>query len=734
MGNKQSKERSAAAPPAAPAAPEAVAPIAATSVSALLPPSLPTVRNNLTSEQPAGPAVGAEVAPIAADETFPVAYENFDVSVDPREDFYHYVNKGWMDHNPIPADKTRYGAFEVLADKNDKLLKAILEKVSQPTEPKTLLGEFFASAIDEAQSERVGIDAVKDLLINIKSVSSAEDVVLAAAALHKGAIGHPLWEVQVMPDLKNSDMNLLYLEQSGLGLPDRDYYFDEDKADKREAYKAYIAQIFELAGENDDVKAKVDAIYAVELVMAEATWTRIKRRDVEASYNPHTVDELKAANPNIAWSAYFKTLHFTSEGAFNNTLSVDNPDFFRKIDQLFVETSIEDWRHYLTFHVLRAVAPYASKAFVDASFEFEQKVLSGQQEPKPLWQRVLDPIGAYIPDALSKPYVADNFPPAAKAQLLEVAEYLSDALRQQITNLNWMEDATKAKAMEKLDTLYTKIGYPDTWREYRAAVSRDQSYLQNLRLVKAEEVARILDKAGTKVDRSEWYMPAFMVNAYYNPTANEQVYPAAILQPPFYYPPTAERPLGYPAFTFGAIGVVVGHEMTHGFDDQGNQFDAKGNMVNWWTPQDKQNFKDRVQVIIDQFNEYTVHGVNVKGELTQGENAADLGGCKISFLALQAYVKAKGIKIEDFVVKDPKGVGKDIVLTMNQQFWVSTAQLWRHNITKDAALMRIAMDPHAPGFHRTVGPLSNLQEFWTEYNVQEGQGMRRAADKIVQIW
>ncbi|KAJ3152470.1 hypothetical protein HDU89_001157 [Geranomyces variabilis] len=690
----------------------------------------------------------ASVQTTAGGDKLPLVYEDFDTSYKPDDDFYHYCNKGWMDANPIPSDKTRYGSFEILADKNDEKLKVILERVSAADAPRTLLGDFFAAASDHALAERVGLSAVQDVLDAIDKLQAPKDVVaFAGSVLHKELIGRPLWEISIEPDAKDSDTMLLFIEQSGLGLPDRDYYFDEDKASQREAYKAYIGQLFKLADsklQDADVKAAVDAVYAIETRLAESTQTRIARRDVEAHYNKQTVDELRAATPNIPWSAYFKAIHFADEKEFNNCLNVDHPPFLKRVSDLLGEVAIEQWRFYLRFHTLRAAAPYISKVFVDASFEFELKTLSGQAAQKPLWKRILDPIGTYIPDALSRVYVEEHFPAEAKAQLLEVVQYLGDALRHQIKNLTWMEDATKAKALEKLDTLVTKIGYPDKWKQYQSPVSREKAYYQNLRLIKAEHLARELSKAGKPVDKSEWFMPAFMVNAYYNPQANEQVYPAAILQPPFFYLPTATdktsqahgsglAPIAYPALTFGGIGLVIGHEMTHAFDDQGRSFDARGNMVNWWTEKDEKTFKERVQVIITQFDEYIVHGAHVKGQLTQGENVADLGGCKVSFLAMQNYCKAKGITIPDMVIKSRDGKN-EIRLTPEQQFFVSTAVLWRHNITKENALLRIETDPHSPGFHRVVGPLSNLQEFWTAFNVPEGAPMRRPADKIVEIW
>ncbi|KAJ3157583.1 hypothetical protein HDU86_003235 [Geranomyces michiganensis] len=677
----------------------------------------------------------------------PLAYADFDLSYKPQDDFYHYCNKGWMDANPIPADKTRYGAFEILADKNDEKLRAILDRVSKADAPRTLLGDFYAAACDQALADCVGLDAIRDVLDAIDKLKATADVVpFLGSVMHKEMIGRALFEIGVAPDAKDSETMLLSLEQSGLGLPDRDYYFAEDKESQRVAYKAYIGQLLKLADAklgDSELEAAVNAIYDIEKQLAESTQTRIERRDVEKMYNKQTADELRAATPNIPWAAYFKNIHFADEKEFNNCLTVDNPAFFKKVSDLLGEVAIEKWRWYLRFHALRAAAPFMSKAFVDASFEFELKTLNGQAAQKPLWKRIIGPIGEYIPDALSKVYVEEHFPAEAKAQLLEVAHFIGEAFRKRIAELTWMEDVTKSKALEKLDTLVTKIGYPDKFIDYRAPVSRDKAYYQNLRLVKAERMNRDLNKAGKPVDKSEWYMPAFMVNAYYNPQANEHVYPAAILQPPFFYlPDKTEKhdahgselpPMKYPALTFGGIGMVISHENSHSYDDQGRAFDARGNMTNWWTEKDDRAFKERVQVIIEQYDAYKVHGVNVKGQLTQGENVADLGGCKLAFYAMQDYCKAKGITIPDMVIKSLDGKN-EIRLTPEQQFFASNAILWRHNITKENALLRIETDPHAPGVYRVNGPMSNLPEFWNAFNVSEGAAMRRPADKLVDIW
>ncbi|KAI8909905.1 hypothetical protein DFJ77DRAFT_471223 [Powellomyces hirtus] len=673
----------------------------------------------------------------------PSELANFDLSVNPGDHFYDYVNKGWTDKNPIPGDKSRWGTFEQLSDQNDLILKDILEGLSKaPT--KTLLGEFYLSAMDEALVEKAGLDPVKEILNKIDTtVKTPADVVTFVATLHKKQIGEPLWHIYVESDAKNAGMQIIILGQGGLGMPDRDYYFDEDdtKKETRIKYRTYMAALFQLEDPTRDasqIDAMVDAVYAIEETLAQSFWTRIERRDPERMYNITTISELAKTTQHIPWAAYFENVGYADEAAFGTKFSVECPNSMKKLDELLMNVDIEHWRHYLRFHILKESAPYLSDAFVNASFEFEQKTLTGQAQIKPRWQRVRAAISDFIPDTLSQPYVERVFPKEAKSQLNEYVEYVRSALRQRLEALDWMQDKTKVTAFKKLEVLKVKVGYPDRWEKHdgplEKSVAAAKPYYENIRLVAEADQARKLAKAGKPIDWNDWLMPSFMVNAYFDPSRNEMAYPAAILQPPMFYPPTPEHPEGYPAFSFGAIGAVIGHEATHSYDDQGSQYDESGNLRNWWAAEDRAEFERRAKVMIEQYNEYIVHGQHVKGELTQGENIADLGGLKIAFLAMQKYMHDKG-RLPDYTMTDDDGTkNKTLTLTPEQQFFVSAAQLWRNNITKENALMRITLDPHAPGVYRVLGPLANLPEFWAAFDVKENQPMRRPADKIVQIW
>ncbi|KAI8822890.1 endothelin-converting enzyme 1 [Fimicolochytrium jonesii] len=667
----------------------------------------------------------------------PVEAANFDLSVNPADDFYSYVNGGWLKTHDIPADKSRYGVFEQLIDSNDDLLKSILEEVIDPSNKPSMLGEFYRSGVDEALSNKAGLTPVQDILDKISGVKTAKDAVeLAGKDLHVQQIGGPFWSAHVNPDAKNSVWEILELYQSGLGLPDRDYYFDEDKKEIREKYHTFIADLFQLADKSlskSDADSIAKAIYDVELELAKSSLTMSERRDPEATYNKKTVKELAVLAPEVEWEAYFKSIGYENVDAFGGFVILDNPKFFTKISELLKSVSIKDWQNYLRFNALRGSAPYLSKEFVDLRFAFYGTVLTGQAEIKPRWKRVLDTISSAIPDSLSVAYIARAFPQEAKAQADELVQLVIAALEEKLKVLDWMEDATRAKALEKLKAMRPKIGFPDKWEDYGAAlesaVLHTKPWFENVRLVNAADSQRMYKRVNKPVDRNRWEMPAYMVNAYFHPSLVEIVFPAAILAPPFFF---HGEDGGAPAFSFGAIGAVIGHEITHGFDDQGKQFDAHGNLVNWWTEGDAKRFNERAKVIIEQYNEYVTFGQNVKGDLTQGENIADLGGLKIAYLAFQKY-QAKHGRVPDYIVRDAQGT-EILRLTPEQQVFVSWAQVWRNTIRKENALMRITTDPHSPGNYRANGPLSNLAEFWEAFGVKEGDGMRRVGEKLVNIW
>src|SRR5437660_1048440 len=670
-------------------------------------------------------AVGlrASVQPQSAQNAPPLDPKNVDPSVKPGDDFFSYANGAWIKRTEIPPEYSRWGAFNELIERNNDSLHTIAAKTSQtPVDPKLApetqkVGDYYASGMDDKAIEAARTQPLAEEFQKIDSIKDQQDVLAEIAHLHSIGI-NAFFDFGAGQDAKDSTRDIAQAVQGGLGMPDRDYYTkqDADMKQKREKYVAHVTKMLTLLGDPAD-KAAEDAkkILALETKLAEASRTRVQLRDPIKNYNKMGVRQLQELTPDWNWSDYFKTIELVEPGDIN----VHQPEFFKAANDLFKLTSMEDWKAYLRWHLINATAPHLSKDFVDEDFNFKERVLRGTQEIKPRWKRVVLSEDDEVGEALGKLYVGFYFPPEAKARALELVNNLKEALADRIKTLEWMDEATKQEALKKLAAFTVKIGYPDKWLDYSLLqIDRGPFVLNTLRAEKFE-ADRDVNKIGKPVDRTDWGMTPPTVNAYYNSNMNEIVFPAGILQPPFFYPDADD------AVNYGAIGAVIGHEMTHGFDDQGRQFDARGNLRDWWTPKSAEEFKKRSGAIVQQYNEYEpLPGMHVNGELTQGENIADIGGVKLAYAALQKALD-----------KHPEERNKKIDgFTPEQRFFLSFAAIWRSKIRDEDQKLRIKTDPHSPAQYRVNGPLSDSPEFQNAFSIPDRSPMVRRADKRVSIW
>jgi len=666
------------------------------------------------------PLLAASVAAfsLALSVNASVDLTTFDLSVKPQDDFFRYANGTWLKNTPIPPEYSRWGSFDILQVRNVEELKTICAaaaaKGSAGSPLDRMVGDFYASGMDEAAVNAAGVTPIQPELDLIAAVKTPADVMGEIA--HLQSIGCPVgYAFFAAADAKNSDMAIAQLRQGGLGLPNRDYYInDDDKSKKiRDEYVEHVSKTLQLLGDAPDAaNAGAQAVLKLETELAKASLSPEVLRNPYASYHKMPVPDLAKFTGDVDWPGFFKGVGAPAFDAVN----FQQPDFFKEFAAELSTVPVADWQAYLRWHLGRHESPYLSEPFVQESFHFYSEILSGTTKILPRWKRVVSEVDGDVGEALGELYVAEYFPPEAKARVLELVGNLRAALREDLSNLAWMDDATKAKAIAKLDAFTVKMGYPDKWRDYSALTIDRGPYVLNVMRADTFEERRLLAKIGKPVDRAEWGMTPPTVNAYYNPSRNEIVFPAGILQPPFFDPKADD------AVNYGGIGAVIGHEMTHGFDDQGRQYDPKGNLSDWWTADSANKFKARAAGIVKQFSDYTVlDGVHLIGERTQGENIADLGGLKIAYAALQkALVGKSRAKIDGF--------------TPEQRFFISFASIWRAEIRPEALRLRIKTDPHSPPEFRCNGPLSNLDEFAAAFDVPEGAPMRRPAADRVTIW
>lgn len=642
-----------------------------------------------------------------------ITLDHMDKSIRPQDDFYRHVNGRWLTTFEIPADKSNYGSFTKLGDESRQHVKEIIMDVSSqenaPGSTEQKIADIYATWMDTERLEELGMQPLTDELARINALESKADLsaYMAYADIYSSA---PL-QMYVYIDQKQSDTHIVYMGQSGLGLPDRDYYFKEGEQSQkiREAYKKHITTMFDLAHYEDSLDM-AESVYQMEEFLAEGQWTRIQNRDRDKTYNKFTFDELKEQLPNLDWSAWL------SESMIEQPeqLIVTQPDYLTTVNEALAEFDVYQWQDYFRWQLLRSAAPYLSAEFEQANFDFYGTVLTGTPEQEPRWQRGVNLVNGLIGELVGKIYVEKHFPPEAKERMNVMIENLRDAYGDSIKELDWMSDATKEKALVKLEKFDPKVGYPDQWRDYSAMTIQGDDLIANLVEANRFLTHRNRSKLGQPIDRHEWGMNPQRVNAYYNPTKNEIVFPAAILQPPFFNLEADE------AVNYGGIGAVIGHEMGHGFDDQGSKYDGDGNLKNWWTEEDRTRFEERTAKLIKQYDAFTVlDDIHVKGEFTQGENIGDLSGMAIAYKAFKENYTANRV-IDGY--------------TPDQRFFLGWAQVWMRKYRDEELRKRIETDPHSPSEFRTNGILRNLPEFYQAFDVKPGDGMYLPPEERVKIW
>ena len=654
------------------------------------------------------------LAAIAFGQTAPAAktdlrfnVNNMDTSVDPCTDFYLYSCGGWMKANPIPADQTRWGRFNQLAEDNLAILHDILDQASKPDPKRSAvsqkIGDMYASCMDETAIDKLGAKPLKPTFDRIAKIKTTKDLISTVAYLHNNSVPG-LFNMGAAPDMHDANVMIVMVDQGGLTLPDRDYYIKDDGKfpENRAKYVEHVQKMLELVGDKPEMaKAESQKILEIETALAKAAMDRAERRDPKKRDHKMTKQELEALAPNFDFAAYF-----TDRGtpAFES-LNTLNPDFFKQVNPLITSISIDDWKTYLRWKALNDAAPLLSKPFVDEDFAFNRAYLNGQKENQARWKRCVRRVDGELPEALGQIYVEKNFGADARKRMLELVDNIEKAMGQDFKQLDWMSDATKKQAQVKLDAIRNHIGHPDKWRDYSTVSISRNDFVGNVLRAEAFEVKRNLNKVGKPVDRDEWSMSPPTVNAYYRPSMNDINFPAGILQPPFFDKNADD------AVNYGGIGVVIGHELTHGFDDQGSQFDAKGNFNSWWTKEDRAEFDKRTGCIVNEYGNFVaVDDVKLNGKLTTGENVADNGGAKIAFMALQDALKGKEApKIDGF--------------SADQRFFLSFAQIWCQNVTPETARVLAKTDPHSPGKYRVNGTVQNSAEFQKAFGCKAGQPM-----------
>jgi putative endopeptidase len=641
-----------------------------------------------------------------------------DQSVQPGSNFYEYADGSWVKHNPVPPDKSRWGGFMELQERNWFLIHQILDETlatEQPPEsPARKVADFFRSAMDTNRLEQLRFKPIEPDLKLINDLAGTSDVLRLLADFHAHGID-ACFGRSPSPDAKNSSVYAFYLSQGGLGLPDRDYYLSDHFAKQREAYLVHIARMFTLLGEDAaSAKAHSATVVDIETALAKASKSRVDLRDPNANYHKMAVADILKDFPAAPISTY---LTEAGIGGLPEVI-VRQPEFFQALYALAQERPLDDWKVYLRWHLLRATAPFLHSAAEEESFAFYGKILREQEVQEPRWQRSARVIDSEIGEALGQLFVEKYFPPSARARMNDLVENLKSVLRDRLQKLAWMSDSTRARALAKFERFTQKIGHPDKFRDYSTVEVRPDDFLGNVQRADSFETKRTMSRIGHPVDKTEWHMTPETVNAYFNPLQNEIVFPAGILQPPFFDMEMDD------AVNYGAIGVVIGHEMTHGYDDQGRKYDADGNLNDWWTEADAKAFEDRAQKVVDQFDAYeALPGMHVNGKLTLGENIADLGGASIAFEALQRVL-----------AKDPSKRKKIDGFTPEQRFFLSLSQIWRTNC-RDAEMRRlVTVDPHSPGKFRAIGPHVNLQEFYDTFSIGAGAPMWRAPELRAKIW
>ena len=644
---------------------------------------------------------------------------NMNTQIKPCEDFFDYATGGWQAQNPIPAAYPRWGTFDELALRNQQDLKTILEAAAKDDKApagsiERKLGDFYFAAMNEKAIDAAGAKPLEPEMKRIEAIKDMAGLADEVARLHRLGV-NAFFGVGSDQDAKDATKVIADVFQGGLGMPDRDYYLKEDDKSKalRDAYQKHVAKMLELVGDAPETAAaEAQTVMTIETALAKVSMTRVQRRDPQATYHVMAVTELSTLAPEFPWKDYMGGIGLGSL----QSLNVSQPDFFKGMGEELKAVPLKDWKTYLRWHYLREASPYLSSDFVKENFAYSQN-FSGSKEDLPRWRKAVSATNAALGEDLGQLYVKDYFSPESKAKVLEILHNIKAALKDDLETLPWMSEATRKQAIFKLGKIEEKIGYPDKWRDYSALKIDRDSYVGNMMRASEFEFQRDLDKIGKPVDRTEWHMTPPTVNAYYSPQMNEIVFPAGILQPPFFDPKADD------AVNYGAIGVVIGHEITHGFDDKGSQFDAYGNLKNWWTPEDLKNFNERGECIAKQFSSYVVdNDLHLQGKLVEGEAIADLGGVT---LAYKAYQKSLGDRPAPAAIDG---------FTAQQRFFLGFATVWASNIRPQFARFLATIDPHPPAQWRVNGTLANVPEFAKAFGCKGTGPMVNEKDLHCQIW
>lgn len=643
--------------------------------------------------------------------------EDFDRTTRPQDDLFRYVNGNWYDNTEIPSDMSSYGAFRMLAEENELRLRSIIEDAQQQSDVQQgsntqKLGDFYASFIDVDRIEELGLSPLQAELDMISGAGNHDQLTAVIAQLRSRGVSGP-FGYYVWADARNPDYNALYLGQGGLGLPDRDYYFrDSDEfANIRDKYKVYIEDLLAAAGHEQAADA-AERIYALEERLAGYHWTRAETRDAEATYNPMSKDEFTQLLGALDYDLYASQAGLEKA----DEVIVRTPSYFEGLAEVYSDTDLQTWQDYMTLRTLNTYASRLSSEFADLNFDFYQTTISGVPEQQERWKRGVQATNGVLGEVLGEEYVARHFPPEAKARMEELIDNLLVAIGESIDDLEWMSDETKEQAQDKLSKFTPKIGYPSKWKDYSDLEIASDDLVGNTKRAARWSYQDMLGRIGEPVDREEWGMTPQTVNAYYSPVANEIVFPAGILQPPFFDMEADD------AVNYGGIGAVIGHEVGHGFDDQGSRYDGDGNLANWWTEADREQFEERAQMLVDQFNAYEpLPDLHIDGQVALGENIGDLVGLTSAF---RAYQKSLGGELS------PEIDG----YTGEQRFFISWAQVWKMKMRDDAMREQIARGPHAPAMFRAMGAPRNVDAFYEAFDVQEGDEMYIPTEDRVRIW
>jgi endothelin-converting enzyme/putative endopeptidase len=643
--------------------------------------------------------------------------ESFNDSVRPQDNLYDYVNGKWVVETELPADRARWGAFHMLHERAQDDVRALIEEVSADTaaaagSPAQKIRDFYNAYMDAEAASELGASAINAELAQVAAIDTREDLFRAFSELGVYGVETPIGG-GIFSDSKDPDTNVVYLVESGITLPDRDYYLldDERFVKGRQLYRNYVARLFNLLGV-EGAEDRAEALLALEHKLAEAHWTKEDNRDPVLTYNPKTPDELRQLAPKIDWDLTFEAAQIPPRDRY----IVRQPSYFEGASEIIADTGLETWKDYLTFQTLDAFAPVLGDEFFQAWFDFYRAGLQGVDEARPRWRRAVNAINANMGELLGQLYVERHYAEEARARMDRMIENLIEAYRQSISELDWMSEETKQQALTKLSKFTPKVGYPDNWRDYSSMEIAEGDLVGNLKSAARFEYQRDLDKLDRPVDKTEWFMTPQTGNAYYNPTWNEIVFPAAILQPPFFNVDADD------AVNYGGIGAVIGHEIGHGFDDKGRKYDGDGNLNDWWTEEDNTRFEKRKDRLAAQYSGYEViDGLTINGEFTSGENIGDLGGVSISYKAYKLSLDGEEPPVIDG-------------LTGDQRFFLGYALVWRAKARDEEAKRLLTIDPHSPPKFRVNGVVVNVPEFYEAFGVSEGDGMWLAPEERVKIW